>query len=206
MTIAIDDVVRVVLTWTAPLATIAQNVWHMVNTGGGGGALSDLLDDIETQYTVAFADLDLQVSEEYEATLLEMFRWDFTLHQWDGVGNRALSLLVGTDAGDYLPHGNAYVLRYLTEASRRQGRMFVPGIPDTKVVDGVLVSSTEADLALFMADWGTDISVGASLMELCTFNSEPTSPLYETASVATGDYVVNSIPGYQRRRKPGVGI
>lgn len=206
MTIAIGDVVRVVLTWGVPLGTLAQNVWHMKMLSGAGAEPEDVLDSLDTQYTTAFSDIDQEINEEFSPELLELFQWDFTLHQWNGVGSKVLTGLVGSDAGDYLPHGVAYVVRYLTEASRRQGRMFIPGIPDTKVTDGVLGSSTESQLALFLADWGTDLAPTGGLFELCTFNTEPPSPLYETASVATGQYVVNSLPGYQRRRKPGVGI
>lgn len=205
MTIDVDDVVRVVLTWDAPLATLAQNVWHMQMVSGAGADPADVLDDLHTQWTVAMGDLQGHLSEEYSAVLFELFQWDYALHQFDGVGNEVMVGEVGVDAGDYLPHGCAYVVRYLTESSRRQGRIFIPGIPDTKVTDGVLEVATEAALVDFMSDWGTDISVTGGLFSLCTFNVEPASPLYETASLATGDYVVNSLPGYQRRRKPGVG-
>lgn len=206
MTVDIGDVLRVVLTWDTPLASLAQNVWHMVMTGGTPPTLGQILTELETQYTVAWAELDMEINEEFEPVLFELFQRDVALHQWDGIGQRALSGLLGLDAGDYLPHGVAYVVRYLTAQSRRQGRQFIPGIPDTKVVDGVLVGATEAALAAFLSDWGTDLGPGSSIMELCTYNTEPTSALYETASIATGTYLVNSLPGYQRRRKPGVGI
>lgn len=206
MTIDIGDVIRVVLTWDTPLASLAQNVWHMEMTSGTPVGETATLAALDTQYAVAFAEIDQEINDEFEAVQFEIFKWDFTLHQWDGAGARALTGNVGIDAGDYLPHGVAYVVRYLTAASRRQGRQFIPGIPDTKVTSGVLESTTETALAAFLADWGTDLAPGSAIMELCTFNTEPLSDLYETTSLATGSYIVNSLPGYQRRRKPGVGI
>lgn len=206
MTLSVDDVVQVVLTWDTPLASVAQNVWHMKMVSGAGADELDILPDIETQLQVAIADIASHINDGFAAVLLELYKYDFTNHQWDGLDSEVVSSVVGTDAGDYLPHGVAMLGRVLTERLRRQGRTFIPGPADTAVLDGILVAAVEANVALFMADWLTDIVVTGGQFTWCTFNLDVLSALYETASLTTGGVIVNSLPGYQRRRKPNVGL
>lgn len=206
MTIDVGDVIQLVMTWDTPLASVAQNVWHMQMVSGAGADEADILAAVETQLQVAFTDIDGFIADDFEAVTLEGFVRDVALHQWDGFGAEVLSSMIGLSTGDYEPHGVAAVCRWFTESLRRQGRIFLPGLVETAIVGGVISASPEADLALFMADFMTDISVTGGLLTLCTYNVEPLSALYESASLAIGVAVINSLPGYQRRRKPGVGL
>jgi len=205
MTINIGDNVQVVVTWAAALLELAQNVWHMEMTSGAGADEVDILTAIRTQYRVAFADIDDIIANEWSVVQYDLLKRDKSLHQWDGVASLGETTLTGIEAGDYLPHGCAAILRYGTALTRRQGRMFLPGVGEVETLDGVLGGVALGALLAFAADWGTDISVTGGLLELCTYNVDPVSPYYETSSIADGTYIANSIPGYQRRRKPGVG-
>lgn len=205
MTINIGDHVQVVLSWAAYAGELAQNVWHMEMISGAGADEADILDAIRTQYRVAFADITGEIANDWSIVQYDLLKRDKVAHQWDGVSTLGESTLTGTDAGDFLPHGVACILRYSTGLTRRQGRMFIPGWAETAITVGQVISATQALILAFAADWGTDISVTGGLLQLCTYNVDPTSPYYETASLADGNYIANGIPGYQRRRKPGVG-
>lgn len=205
MTINVGDVVQVVVSWEAANTELAQNVWHMEMVSGAGADPADVLDAIRTQYRVAFADLDDVIANDWSITQYELLQRDTALHQWDGVSVLGETTLVGLDAGDFMPHGVACILRYSTALSRRQGRMFIPGVAIDDMLGGELRANTQAAILAFAADWGTDISVTGGLLQLCTYNVDPVSVYYETSSLADGNYISNAIPGYQRRRKPGVG-
>ncbi len=205
-TFNIGDVAQVVQTWDAPLASVAQNVWHLIMKTGGGADSSDLIASILTNQQVAFALLASRISDEFSVSLLELRQWDFTLNRFDGVESLAASAMVGTNVSDYEPHGVAGLGRIITEASRRQGGTFIPGLADTGIVDGVLVAGVEADLALYLATFDTDIAPAGGVFGWCTFNSEPLSPVFETASLAAQSVIANSLPSYLSKRKPGVGL
>lgn len=205
-TINIDDVLQVVQTWDTPLASVAQNVWHLKMFSGAGADSDDILAAILTQQQVAFALLEDEISDAFEAVLLELRVWDFTIHRFDGVGSLAMTGVVGASAVDFQPHGVAALGRIITENARRQGGTFVPGLADSSVVGGALVAAAETALALYLATFDTDISVTGGLLQWCTFNVDPPSPVYETASIAAQVVIANSLPSYLSKRKPGTGL
>jgi len=204
--ITTGDVVEVIQTWDTPLASVAQNVWHLEMVSGAGGDTDDILAAVLTQQQVAFALLDDSISNQFEAVLLDLRLWDFTLNRFDGVDSLAMSSMVGLSASDYEPHGVAILGRILVESSRRQGRTFIPGVIDPAIAAGVLTAATEAALAAYLAVFDTDISITGALLSWCTFNTEPLSPVFETTSVAIQTVIANSLPSYLGKRKPGVGL
>ncbi len=204
--LAIGDVVQIVGTWDAPLASIAQNVWHYIMVSGAGADSSDLMPAVLTQQQVAFAAVDSEVSNTYEMTLLEMRKYDFVLSRFDGVEATATTLLKGLSVGDFQPHGVAALGRVRTVASRRQGRTFIPGFVESAISLGVLTAPAEAALLAYLGLWDTDISVTGGVFAWCTFNVEPLSPVFETASRASQVVIANSLPSYLSKRKPGVGL
>lgn len=199
-------VIQVVQTWDTPLASVAQNVWHLLMKTGGGAESSDLASAVLTQQQVAFAALEDSISDAFEATLLELREWDFTLKRFDGIESLAMTGVVGASAVDYNPHGVAGLGRIITDNARRQGGTYVPGLIDTAIVDGVLTVSAEANLAGYLAIFDTDVSITGGVFGWCTFNVEPTSVLFETASLAQQSIIANSLPSYLSKRKPGNGL
>lgn len=206
MTLALDDVVRVALTGVAPLASVFQNVWHYKVITGGPIDEDAALAAIQAQYVLAFAEISGAIAQDYEFENWEMWVRDVPNHQWDGVAALVVAPVAGTGVGDAIPHGAAMVGRVVTEEFRRQGRTFVPGPLDTNVTNGQLVGATLVDFSDFMLEFADDIAPVGGTMRWCTYNVEATSPHYETASLAAGTVIANSIVGYQRRRKPLVGI
>lgn len=205
-TFNIGDIVEVVMTYDTPLASLAQNVWHYKMVSGAGADSADILDAIETKVDTGWLHIEDDISDEFEAVLLELRKYDFTLHRFDGVGTLALVGLAGLSVNDYEPHGVAALGRIITDTARRQGRTFVPGMDQLAVLDGVLASLFEAAFALYLDDFTQDITPTGGVLSWCTFNVEPTSPVYETAALAIGTVIANSLPSYLGKRKPGVGL
>lgn len=202
----IGDILEVIQTWDTPLASVAQNVWHLVMESGAGADSDDILPAVLTQQQVAFANIGAEVNDEFSVTLHELRLWDGVAKRFDGVDSQTASSMIGASAVDYEPHGVAALGRILTAGARRQGRTFIPGMTDAQVVDGVLVAGMEASLAAYLAVFDTDISVTGGLFNWCTFNVDPTSPIFETTSKAIQTVIANSLPSYLGKRKPGVGL
>lgn len=204
--INIGDVIEVVQTWDTPLASLAQNVWHLIMDSGAGANSDVVAAGILTNQQVAFAEIEDSINLEFEATLLELRLWDTTLKRFDGVETLPMTGVVGVSAVDFLPHGVAALGRIITENARRQGGTFVPGLQDGAVADGVLTVSAEANLAGYLALFDTDIAVTGGVFQWCTWNVDPLSVLFETESRARQSVIANSLPSYLSKRKPGNGL
>lgn len=206
MTLNTGDVVRVALTGNAPQTSIYQNVWHYEMTSGAGAAEGDFTDAVETNYIAAWANVAAFLHSSYSAVSLEFWVRDPVVHVWNGIGFEGLSGLVGASAADPMPHGAAIVGRPVTQLLRRQGRTFLPGMNETQVDLGLLDAAGITAFILYMADFTDPISPTGGVFTWCTYNTDITSPYYETSSLYDGTIAFSSIVGYQRRRKPLVGI
>lgn len=202
----IGDVLEIIQTWDAPLASVAQNVWHLEMIFGSSVDSDGVLAAVLTQQQVAFAQIAAHIGDEYSIVLIEARQWDFNLDRFDGVGQIVGTGMVGTSIVDYEPHGVAGLGRIFTATPRRQGRTFVPGFDENSIGNGVLTPTVEANLALYLATFDTLIGAGGGSFAWCTFNVEPASPLFESTSQAAGVVAVNSLPSYLSKRKPGVGL
>ncbi len=205
-TINIGDVLQVIQTWDAPLASVAQNVWHLIMDTGAGADSANILPAVETNQQTAFAFIEDEIANEFQVSLLELRQWDFVLNRFDGIETLVPTGIGGIGISDYTPHGVAALGRVITASARRQGGTFVPGAMDTQIFDGVLQSGFEAGMAAYLAVFDNDITVTGGVFNWCTFNSEPLSPVFETASRAISAVIANSLPSYLSKRKPGVGL
>lgn len=204
--LAIGDILQIIQTWDTPLASVAQNVWHLVMASGAGADSDDILPAVLTQQQVAFVNIAAEIHTGFEVVLHELRLWDAVAKRFDGVDSQTASVMVGLSAVDYEPHGVAALGRILTAGARRQGRTFIPGVDEGEIQAGVLSSGMEASLASYLAVFDTDISVTGGLFNWCTFNVDPLSPVFETTSVAIQTVIANSLPSYLGKRKPGVGL
>lgn len=206
MTLNQDDVVRVAMTMVGPQASIAQNVWHYVMTGGAGAAEGDFTDAVETNVNSMFLEIDSFLSNTWEWTFLEFWVRDAVNQVWNGIGTEVLSGLVGLAADSPIPHGAAAVGTVITELQRRQGRTFLAGPQRDSVDEGLFDASFVVAFILYLAEFVADITPTGGTFEWCTYNTTPGSIYEETPSVFAGVLNFNNIVGYQRRRKPGVGL
>ncbi len=204
--LAIGDIVQVIQTWDTPLASVAQNVWHLVMVSGAGGDSDDVLPAVLTQQQVAFANISAETNLEFEVVLHELRKWDAVAKRFDGVDSQVATGMIGLSAVDYTAHAVAALGRILTAGARRQGCTFIPGVDEGELNAGVLSSGMLASMAAYLAAFDTDISITGALLSWCTFNVDPLSPIFETTSVAIQTVIANSLPSTLGKRKPGVGL
>lgn len=201
-----NDIARLVLTWAFGTESVAQLVWHYIMTGAGPTTAALLLTAVESAVTLAWLEIDQLITTDLQGETLEVLKWDFVNNRWDGLESQTLVGMDGTGAGDYLPQGNAVLVKIFTDASRRQARKYVPGVIEGATADGFITGANLVDFADFAGLFDADVSPGGNQFKYCTFNTLPTSPLFETESVARGSVLAESAGSYQRRRKPGVGL
>lgn len=205
MTVGVGDVVRIVAEWDVPDGTIAQLVYHFIGISGttatdaqmGAGALAAL--------ALAWLQMDQEISDQVLGNTIETYLWDFALNRWDGIDVRDQAGTDGVAAADMLPHGAALLIKIFTDAARRQARKYLHGFTEARNVDGTFDALALSAAALFAADLDDDLNVGGLQLAFCTFNTDPLSPLFETASQANGGVRAEGIAAYQRRRRPGTG-
>lgn len=120
---------------------------------------------------------------------------------WDLIGTASPAATFAA-TGDMLPQGVAALMRGYTENPRTIGRKYIPGFDEATMTDGVLTAGALTDLAAAAAEWGTARVISSGN----TMNAGVWSTVGATVRVFNGTFVIPTIPGYQRRRRPGVGI
>jgi len=103
-------------------------------------------------------------------------------------------------SGTQLPDGVAAVMRMYTERNKTIGRKFIGGLREEGWTGDEWSPTEVTALGLFLAKWADDYDP----REGVTYTAGVYSEVYGFQD-ATGVVVLNTIPGYQRRRKPGVG-
>jgi len=206
MPLDIGDVVRVAMTGTAPQAAVFQNVWHYVVTTGSAIGEAAIVAAIKANVEDSFLEIDSFLSDEYSWDSIDVWVRDKALQVWNGIGSAALTGLDGLSTSDPEPHGVAAVGLIVTDLLRRQGRTFVPGIGEGTTVDGLLTPTFLVGFALYLADFVEALTPVGGTLTWCTYNTEVGSDYEETFSEYAGTVILNDIVGYQRRRKPLVGI
>lgn len=206
MSVDVGDVVRVVAQWAMPESTIAQMVYHYIGASGSSVADVTLANAIEGQLTTAWVNIEDVISDEVVGENLELFKWDFANHQWDGLTVTPMVGIDGANVTDLSAHGVAALVKIMTAKNRRQARKYVPGIIEATITDGVIAPATVTDLALFGAALDSDLTAGSLTLDFGVFSTDPLSPWYETFSAAIQTVQASGNPAYQRRRRPGTGI
>lgn len=200
------DTIRVAITGSAPLASVWQQVWHRFHAGSSDVTEQNLINALGIAITFADDEIDGLRHDGYSIDEITAWKWDTINDEWDGIGTDVLVGLSGESATDPLPHGAAAVGRYVTAALRRQGRHFIPGLHEGTAVDGQFTAGSLTTIADYLAEWAKSLTVTGESFFLCTYNTDPLSPLYKTRSTFAGTVIANGIIGYQRRRKPLVGL
>jgi len=206
--VAVDvgDVIRVVAEWEVPGSTIAQMVYHYRGSSGASVTPATLATAVEAQLTTSWANIANHVADTVLGTIITLYQWDFTNHQWDGIAEVAMTGIDGTAVAQMLPHGAAALCKISTALPRRQCRKYVMGMEEGTQDEGVWSGTALTNLALFAAALDSNLTAGALTLNFGAFNTEEASPLYETFSAASGTVEAEAIVAYQRRRRPGTGI
>lgn len=198
-----NTVLRVVASMLLPDQVIAQNVFYLMfkDTGASADAddlLSDLVDYIEGVYY----EFRGYMNTSAIAAGIQVYMYDAGDDDWDEVG--ALPWADSfADAGEMLPHGASVILHAKTTDPDVQATKYIPTLGESACENSDLSPTGITAAILMVVDWVQD-DVGA----LTGGDLQPGvwSPTNSAFFHFNNVGVVNHIIGYQRRRKPGVGI
>jgi hypothetical protein len=142
-----------------------------------------------------------RVADVVHASDVKVYEYDPVDEDWDEVGSNTWDDFFN-GATDMFPHGVAAVVHAKTTDPDVQATKYLAGLTENQALDSDLIANAVTDLALFCDLW-TTARVGAAT------GGDITPGVWSVAQGQfrgfLGGYVVNSLLGYQRRRKPGVG-
>ncbi len=202
MSVSPGQALKVVASLVMPGTTIAQNVYYAQYTGAAAASNEDVTADctawVETMMDTLEAFLTDVVSLS-EVTVSKLVVTEPP--EWEQIGIDP-GIFAGIETMDTLPNGVALVVRVATTVGNRLARKYIPGISEGYSEGAAFVPAMVVAALLYGLEWiagpadtGGRTYVAGIVSQLTGFFS------------SLGQTVIASvIPGYQRRRKPGVGV
>lgn len=207
MTVVDGDLLRVTLSCTLPDLVVAQNVyyWQLYDPTPDNPTNAQISSAVDTKLTAMTNDFIQTIVDDAEFTNAEIDRIEWETDHWETKENlpTAVISLQGTETSQPGPNGVGPVLTATTERPQTRGRKFLPGLYETGATDNDLIGSVITALIAMGVEWATNAAVtgSAELVPAIAGQSGPSAGLiYPIVSI-----IVNTLLGYQRRRKPGVG-
>lgn len=202
------DIIKVVVNIEAPDLVVMQNVyyWQLDDSVPDSPSTAQILTALVTRLQAMYETVDAQIVDDYLFDDFSAERIEWNVDKWETVENLGEGLLdvAGESAGDAAPHGIAGVLTAQTARPQTRARKFIPGFAEGSMVDSTLNAAILTGLANFAIAWLTSQGVvgSAELVPVVVGQSGPSAGLiYFLISAGA-----SAIAGYQRRRKPGVGM
>lgn len=203
MSISAGDVLKVVATLVWLDGNLSQNVYAAEVTGVGApfdedDILADALEWVEDMY----AELVAVMSNELDGSQVQVYVHDPVDDDFDEIGT-ASWVFNPTNATDQLPRGVAALLNTQTSEPDIQGKKYIPGMVEEYSTNGLWVGG----LVTFLGNYGL-IWLGPFVGGTSGASWQPGvwSPTRSDFFQASGEFIVPTIPAYQRRRKRGVGV
>lgn len=196
-----DDIVRCRVNATIVGAGISLNIFTaQVDEVIVLGVSDAQMENVWTAYlNDVFTPIGTHMSSYFVVNSYDLYKWVGT--EWDWVQNETYTPAFAGGV-DVLPAGVAAVVTAYTAINRVVGRKFFPGIAEASLTGGLWGAGLLTDLALTAAAYIADFGIFPSLFVM--------HPGVYSTKVA--DFVpfsltalITNIPGYQRRRKTGVG-
>jgi len=201
MAVAPGDHLRITATLNMPLGTVAQNVYYVQVQSLGGGNDGTVLDDLKSWMDNVYLAVAPILSDAVTAVLMEV-----AIQALGGVitpvGARVLAI-TGAALADMASHGVAGQINMPLEGGGRPSIKFMAGTNEAGLEDGEYLPF---DL-LTLLNTAIAVVLGPDLLApLGTYVPGIVTGDTQAFKTFTNETVVKTIPGYQRRRKPGVGI
>lgn len=198
--IQIGEIVRVVISYGAPGASIAQNVFYYENSVTSADEQTTLA-NVNSHFASNWLD---RWSDNADASA-SAFLLEMDIVNGDGTVDRNIGdadpQISGGITGDILPAAVSGYMQANTERSNSLGRKFVPFLTETAQTDGFWESTVVTALADMLVDWLTPIVVDTTATLIPGVVSRVTQLFLEFL----GSGYSTNVPAYQRRRKPTVG-
>lgn len=195
-----NEIVRAVLSYTAPNTSVMQNVFYY-QLQLGDLANDSMMDILEDYFTDVWGD-SWAVLAPTNATLesfsVDILNTDGTVDR--NIGERDLSI-PGTAGVSVSPAAVAGYFYASTTVPKARGSKYVPAISESVIDAGVFNATGITELSLMLIGYLADLVSGGSARLVPGVLSRPLEAFVEF----TAQGLVNDVPAYQRRRKPNVG-
>lgn len=196
-------ILRIVASLLFPESVIAQNVFYAVFTDtGGSDADQDVIDDVGIWVDAIMTTLAGNIYDGVSLDEVKVYIYDAGDDDWDELGDTT-PIFVGASSADMLPHGVAAVVHAKTSNPDVQAAKYFGGFTESTQEDGILNGGALTALGLAADEWSEPFVGANSGGDIFPGVWSPTKTnFFYFNQVET----INAILGYQRRRKPGVGI
>lgn len=202
MTVQVGDKMKIVATLAMPGLTVSQNVFYANYNGSGAASDDDVTSDLAAWVEEMFDNLDsimvdvVSISEVVVSKLI-----DDTPVTWEEIGTEP-GVFVGLETGDMVAHGVAAVVRIATSGVKSIARKYIAGFSEGFSSELGWTAGAITALLAFSVDWitGPPTVAGRNYTGGIVSASDGSFRTFGLNAVVSG------IQGYQRRRKPGVGI
>lgn len=197
-----NDIYKATATFVMPDNTVAQWVWHYLQTAAGTASAQDVADAIRTNVGQAMNEIEDHVIETVVGDTLDLALWDDTLKEFNTIAVSDLSGADGENAVDeMLPHQDAGVVKFFTAVGRSIGKKFIFGLVETAQNESVAIAAVVTAMAAFAGIFDAVLTVSGAEFSPGNFNL-----LTEIFRRWLGTVEANALLGSQRRRRPGIGI
>lgn len=204
MSLPEGTVLKIVGSMLLPDDVVGQLIfWAVLQDFAGSGPLdeADILEAAANWVDTLMGDVDNLMASSVSGTLAEVWEVDGPTGDLTPIGDEACTW-AGLSGSDPLPNGVAAIVHLKTTNTDVTGRKFIPGIAEGNATDNNWAAAALTALGTFGASWGTVYTDPNDVQFVPGVYSVTKNVFYN----ATGTSIVNAIAGYQRRRKPGVGI
>jgi hypothetical protein len=184
--------------------SIAQQIfWFVLEDAIASGPLdeADVLDAVANWVDQIYTHVIPNINDAVIPGIVDVWEVNVPTGDLTPIGD-TIQTWTPTQGADQLPNGVAAIIQLKTTNTDVTGRKFVPGLAESSIEDNNWGSATMTNLASFAAEW-PEIYDDPNDVELVPGVYSNT---FNNFFLATGTVIVNGIAGYQRRRKPGVGI
>lgn len=198
--IQVGEIVRLVLSYGSPGASIAQNVFYFECQASSADEATTLA-DMTTHMTNNWLAQWKTISE----AAVDCFLLEMDIINPDGTVDRNIGDsdpdVQGDLTGDILPAAVSGYMQANTERSNSLGRKFVPFITEAGQEDGFWDSALVGVLADLLTNYLSILVVDTTADMVPGVLSRVTNTFLEFL----GSGYTTNVPAYQRRRKPTVG-
>ncbi len=201
MAIQLGDIFRITATLLLADSNLMQNVFYTQLDSGtiptNNAVVAAMRTWVDDMYTIMEDHMKTTVSLDE----VQVSKWiPGSPGTWDDIGSDA-GTFAGLAVGELLPDGVALVMRAVTDAVKVVGRKYLGGLVESAVNNTAWEANVIVDALLFVISW-----YEGPVPTVREFISGVFSTVLQDFVPFEANGIVSSIPGYQRRRKPGVGM
>ncbi len=201
MTVTTGDIVRATVNLILPGPNIAQNVYHYLAGAGVAESETNVINTLSFLINSTYVNIDSLLANTITPGEIAFAVSNDNGATYSDIGTGAFTTFAPSSVNDMLPHGAAAVCRFAGVGTGRQGRKFISGITEAHQDESTLTAGAVTGLVFFALAVTSNATVAGGQLLAGWQRSNPLGFIQYSGSV-----FVNTVMGYQRRRKPGVGI